>query len=129
MAKFRDLAEYERSVSDGYRPLPYRFMPLHNDRYVLTNMAGEFAVMERDTLDVFARGTLSYQSEVYDELKSKHFLIDGDSDVSLDLQGVFETIYDRAGYGYSVDYSAELDPPLSQEDAAWVAAVLSPTPA
>ncbi len=85
MAKFLDLVEYERPLAAGYRPLPYRFMPLSDDRYVLTNMAGEFVTMKRSGLDNFAQGTLSYQSEMYDELKSKHFLIDSDSDVALDL--------------------------------------------
>lgn len=33
----------------------------------------------------FADGRLSYQDELYNELKSKHFLIDSDSDVALDL--------------------------------------------
>ncbi|MGS1018104.1 His-Xaa-Ser system radical SAM maturase HxsB [Allosphingosinicella humi] len=85
MARFLELTEFERPLDAGYRPLPYRFMPLAAERYVLTNMAGEYAVMERETLEEFARGRLVPRTQVYDELKAKHFLIDADSDVALDL--------------------------------------------
>ncbi|MBB3925538.1 His-Xaa-Ser system radical SAM maturase HxsB [Sphingobium jiangsuense] len=89
MAKFLALAEYEKPMAaGGYRPLPYRFMPLSGDRYVLTNLVGEFVITERQSLRVFADGQLSYQDELYSELKSKHFLIDGDSDVALDLLAI-----------------------------------------
>jgi hypothetical protein len=43
-----------------------------------------------------------------------------DPDVSLDLQAAFTTVYDRAGYDYSLDYRHPVEPPLSEEDAAWV---------
>lgn len=85
MAKFLELADYEGPLEFGYRPLPYRFMPLSAGRYVLTNMVGEFVVMDRETLQTFADGHLSFRNDVYNELKSKHFLIDKDSDVALDL--------------------------------------------
>lgn len=42
-----------------------------------------------------------------------------DPDVTLDLQSAFATVYDRARYQLSLDYSAQLEPPLSAEDAAW----------
>ena len=42
-----------------------------------------------------------------------------DADVSLDLQAVFNTVYDRAGYDYSVNYRLPIDPPLRDADAAW----------
>mgnify|MGYP001226931640 CR=1 FL=1 len=37
----------------------------------------------------------------------------GDDDVPLNLQSAFETVYERAAYELSVDYNADLDPPLS----------------
>ena len=51
-------------------------------------------------------------------------LADADPDVLLDLQEVFNLVYDRAGYDYSLDYHAPLDPPLDQARAAWVQRVL-----
>ena len=44
----------------------------------------------------------------------------GDPDVLLDLQAVFATVYDRARYDLSLDYTASLDPPLSEADLCWV---------
>lgn len=85
MAKFLGIVDYEQPLAAGYRPLPYRFMQLHDSRYVLTNMAGEFLIADRAELEAFAQGSLSFRSRIYNELKSKHFLIDADSDVALDL--------------------------------------------
>ncbi len=46
-------------------------------------------------------------------------LKDDDAEVSLDLQSAFTTVFDRARYQLSLDYSVQLEPPLSAEDAAW----------
>lgn len=43
----------------------------------------------------------------------------GDADVTLDLQSAFTTVYDRAGYDYTLDYRAALEPPPNEADAAW----------
>ena len=52
-------------------------------------------------------------------------LAEGDPDVQLDLQTVFDTTYDRAGYDYSLKYSNPIDPPLSEAQRAWVAEILA----
>lgn len=47
-------------------------------------------------------------------------LLSGYEDAPLDLQGAFDTMYQRAHYGESVDYTAELPlPRLGQEDEQW----------
>jgi hypothetical protein len=46
-------------------------------------------------------------------------LVEGEPHVTLDLQTAFNTTYDRAGYDYSLDYTAEIRPPLSAADAEW----------
>ena len=51
-------------------------------------------------------------------------LAEGDADVTLGLQSVLDTVYDRAGYEYSLDYSRPLDPPLADADAAWMKQLL-----
>lgn len=43
----------------------------------------------------------------------------GDPEVSLDLQSVLTTVYDRARYGLSLNYTQPLDPPFSDRDAQW----------
>lgn len=53
-------------------------------------------------------------------------LKEGDPDVSLDLQAVFATVYDRARYDLSLNYGADLPTPLRAEDAEWVRRVLPP---
>lgn len=47
-----------------------------------------------------------------------------DPDVPLDLQAAFNAAYDSGGYDYSLDYSAPIEPPLSEEDAAWAQDIL-----
>ena len=42
-----------------------------------------------------------------------------DSDATLDLQAIFTSVYNRAGYDYALDYDAPLDPPLSATDRTW----------
>jgi len=52
-------------------------------------------------------------------------LAKGEPDVPIDLQAVFDTVYDRARYQLSVDYRQALEPPLSKEDAQWLAELLA----
>ena len=42
-----------------------------------------------------------------------------DPDVVLDLQTIFDTVYDRAGYDYSLNYNRSIEPPLSEADVSW----------
>ncbi len=48
----------------------------------------------------------------------------GDADVTLELQAAFDETYDRAGYKYSMNYQAEVSPPLRDEDQAWIKSLL-----
>jgi hypothetical protein len=43
-----------------------------------------------------------------------------DTDAVVDLQQVFTTVYDRARYALSLDYSAQLGTPFGESDAAWM---------
>jgi hypothetical protein len=43
-----------------------------------------------------------------------------DPDVSLALQPLFESIYERSRYARRIDYTKPLDPPLPPEQAAWL---------
>ena len=52
-------------------------------------------------------------------------LAEPDPDVLLDLQDVFTTTYDRAGYDYALNYRAAVRPPLAADDAAWIAECLA----
>lgn len=50
-----------------------------------------------------------------------------DPDVPLDLQAAFSTVYDRARYQLSLNYAADLNPPLVEEDAEWCRRLLDAT--
>lgn len=85
MSKFRSLQNFENALITGYQLLPFRFTQLNGNDYVLSNLVGELVDMNRATLDDFAQGRLSPNTPEYSELKSKHFLVDDDSGVSVDL--------------------------------------------
>jgi hypothetical protein len=51
-------------------------------------------------------------------------LAGNDPDLSLDLQAVFTDAYDRAGYDYSLNYNANIEPPLEEPDAVWARELL-----
>ncbi len=85
MSKFQALERYENSLKSGYRLLPFRFTQLSGDDYVLSNLVGEFVVLKRSVLNDFSKGCLLPHDPAFEELKSKHFLIDDDSSVVVDL--------------------------------------------
>jgi len=83
--KFRPMEAFDQAVSGQYQILPCRFVSLDDRRYVLTNEVGEHLVMPRFELEQFVRKTVPIHTDLYHSLKSKHFLIDGDSNVAVDL--------------------------------------------
>ena len=85
MSKFQPLSVYQRPLDDGYRLLPFRFTSLDDHEYVLTNQAGEFIVLERPTLEALVLHQLPATNGIYDDLKSKHFIVDDDSSVAMEL--------------------------------------------
>ena len=85
MTKFQGLAHYEAPLANGYKLLPLRFSELDIDRYLLTNMVGEFQILEKMAARDFLQHRLDATSPYYPELKSKHFLLDDDSTIAIDL--------------------------------------------
>lgn len=85
MSKFQPLSFYETPLKAGYKLLPFQFTKLNDNQYFLSNLVGEFTVLDRTTLDQFAKHALDTTTSTYNLLKSKHFLIDDDSTVALDL--------------------------------------------
>lgn len=49
----------------------------------------------------------------------------GDEVVPLDLQAVLDEAFDRAGWDYTIDRTADPTPPLAPDDLAWARAQLS----
>jgi sulfatase maturation enzyme AslB (radical SAM superfamily) len=65
--------------------MPFRFTRLDGERYVASNMVGEYLVLERSTIEALVRHELSPESDAYRDLASRHFLVDADSSVGRDL--------------------------------------------
>jgi hypothetical protein len=76
------------------------------------------------------RGQRRFQAEVYAWSLRQPLppvpipLAGADPDIVLDLQAMFTTVYDRAGYDYSLNYRHALMPPLSDADQAWAQRLL-----
>lgn len=85
MTKFAPLSTYERGRGSGYKLLPLRFTSLDDDRFVLSNLSGDYHVLSRAATYELLKYSLSSDSDEYRALKSKHFLLDDDSSVALDL--------------------------------------------
>lgn len=83
--KFRSMPAFDRASFGQYQTLPCRFVKLDDNRYVLTNEVGEHLVVTRPQLEQFVRKSVSFHSDFYHNLKSRHFLIDDDSNVAIDL--------------------------------------------
>ncbi len=48
----------------------------------------------------------------------------GDAEPIVDLQALFNGVYDRAAYDFRIDYTAAPLPVLSETDAAWADSLL-----
>lgn len=84
--RFAPLESYRESeAKSGYRLLPFRFTQLDDERYVATNIVGEHLILTRPELDAIVQHKLTHPSPLYDRLKSRHFIADGDSNVSREL--------------------------------------------
>jgi uncharacterized protein len=83
--RFRGSDSFRDRTEKTYALLPMRFIALDASRSVLTNLVGEHIVVPKQTVRELVRHELDMSSHVYNELKSRHFVMDGDSSVALDL--------------------------------------------
>lgn len=84
--KFKAVEAYQQNSS--YNLLPFRFITLDTHRYILTNIAGEYIVVSKNELQDFTSKQLTSQNSLYNELKSRHFLYDEESDIALELLAI-----------------------------------------
>lgn len=83
--RFRPLETFDQARPGHYQLLPARFARLDETRYVLTNEVGEYLIVDRPHLEQYVRKAVMPGTPFYHDLKAKHFLIDDDSTVALDL--------------------------------------------
>jgi His-Xaa-Ser system radical SAM maturase HxsB len=100
--KFKKLEEYTEKNKSGYQLLPFRFIRLDVSRYVLTNEVGEFIVIADQLLQPIIAGEIEQESELFHSLKSKHFILDEDSNCALDLLALKV----RSKYGRIADFTS-----------------------
>lgn len=84
-SRFKERDYYKSTLGESYKLLPFRFINLYGNQYVLTNEVGEYVVLNRNTLESFVKKMLPSDSEDYNNLKSKHFLLDSNSNVPIEL--------------------------------------------
>jgi sulfatase maturation enzyme AslB (radical SAM superfamily) len=83
MSKFNDISAYQNE--QVYELLPFKFERLEEDRYLVTNLVGEFHTLERDTLLNLVDKKLNSESRDFDILRSKHFIRFADEVSPLEL--------------------------------------------
>jgi len=91
MSRFQPIAFFNRqptSSTASYDLLPFRFTELDEERYVATNLSGEYMVLPRDVLHRFAKSELNAHEPQYIELRSRHFLSDAHSKMGADLLAI-----------------------------------------
>lgn len=84
MSKFQGV-EFFKKKKNEYSLLPFRFERLDDQRRVLTNLAGEYLVINEGELKAFVNHALEEQSDAYINLRAKHFLFDEKSEVAKEL--------------------------------------------
>ena len=84
-SKFSDLQYYAEALSEGYQLLPFNFHKLKSEIYLVVNLVGEHLIISRKLLIELVEGKLESTNQYYNEFKAKHFIMDCDSNVALDL--------------------------------------------
>jgi uncharacterized protein len=79
---FRGPAAY---ASCTYNILPFRFLRYEPERFLLTNLVGEYVIVSMEELLDFTHHRLTPETRAYSDLKARHFLYDETSDVALEL--------------------------------------------
>jgi len=81
--EFQPRAYYE--PSERYRLLPFRFMQFSDTQRLLVNEVGEHLFLTNANFNEFVSFRLDRHSDVYLDLKGKHFLFDSESIVPFEL--------------------------------------------
>ena len=73
------------TMNEGYKLLPFRFHQFDTRRSVLTNLAGEHAIVLTEKLPALIEGKLPNTDLLLDELESKHMICRGALDAHCEL--------------------------------------------
>lgn len=87
MNPFEPIESFSQSTAP-YTLLPFNFTALDSTRYVVTNLAGEFILLEKEPLLRLVTGTLRADEPLYADLRARHFLTDEHSRMAPDLLAI-----------------------------------------
>lgn len=91
MSQFQPIHFFGQSVSvnpSKYSLLPFRFTELNENKHVLTNLAGEHLVLDKESTRQLITGQLEPGNPSYTNLRARHFLKDEHSTVAEDLLAI-----------------------------------------
>ncbi len=90
MSLFQPIEFFNKTVQakPDYSLLPIRFTEFDEQSYVVTNMAGEYKLLEKGLLHRFVSGELDPSEPDYESLRSRHFLMDTHSTMGPDLLAI-----------------------------------------
>ncbi len=73
MSKFKSIESYSSNDS-SYELLPFKFDKFDDDRYIITNLVGEYLLINHSVLEQIIHRELDVNSPLYSKLRSKHFI-------------------------------------------------------
>lgn len=85
LAEFHPYSRFLPADGSAATLLPFRLSRLQGDRFLLTNISGDYCVLNRDCVHAFVQKRLAPSTDEYQLLKARHFLIDDTSQVALNL--------------------------------------------
>ena len=95
MSAFQAIEHYQPPTSH-FQLLPFRFTPLDGEKYVVTNLVGEYLVLERPILLKLLAQDLPCTDPNYIELRARHFLTDSSTSIAPTLLSLkLRTRYQR----------------------------------
>ena len=85
-ANFEDRKFYE--PTQPYRLLPFQFLQFDPERKIVVNEVGEYFLLRNDDFTAFVSHRLDQSSDIYFDLKGKHFLYDSDGVTAFELLAI-----------------------------------------
>ena len=84
LAKKFHTPNYYKNNTDNYSLLPFRFLRT-SDKIFVSNEVGEYLLLEHNQFNDFVSHSLDKGTDIYLDLKAKHFFYDNNSTSSIDL--------------------------------------------
>jgi uncharacterized protein len=86
MSKFFPIKAYEQE--QGYKLLPFKFDRFNDNQYIVTNMVGEYHLINNEKLKKLINKNLSEDDESFSDLRSKHFVYYPNEKSPMELLGL-----------------------------------------